>query len=327
MLGPAHPAAGAERLHHQFRLLERTQDETDEGGEVRQVECVGERGDVRRGQRVATGEGVGDPVVGHEDAGHGLLLQPLPDVALGGAGTGGQLRRRQRALGERPVVAQPVPEIDRLQVQGGEDGTEEAFDEGVGGTGFGGRGVDDLGAGLEGGHGGLLSGCGATRCGGRRGRSRRAPRRRGCGRRTLRHAPEVGFEGQEQPDVARPVTGVAVLRQGHAHREPGEAVCDELGRGRDGCAVLGARPEPQARVVEQRRGRERAGPERQQVVHRVALDDHPLPRGQVGGRAHAIGDWAVGCHRRRQPTSSGGCPWSLPPAGPKVRGGPQAPQV
>jgi hypothetical protein len=131
---------------------------------VRQVERVGERGDVRRGQRVATGEGVGDPVVGDEDAGHGLLLQPLPGVALGGAGAGGQLRRRQRALGERPVVAQPLPEIDRLQVQGGEDGTEEAFDEGVGGGDF-----DDLGAGLEGGHGGLLSGCGATACGGPRG--------------------------------------------------------------------------------------------------------------------------------------------------------------
>ena len=113
--------------------LSEADDEPDEGREVRQVERVGERGDVRRGQRVATGEGVGDPVVGHEDAGDGLLLQPLPGVALGGAGAGGQLRRRQRALGERPVVAQAVPEVDRLQVQGGEDGTEEAFDEGVGG--------------------------------------------------------------------------------------------------------------------------------------------------------------------------------------------------
>jgi hypothetical protein len=140
VLGPAHSAARPEGVRHQLGLLETADDELDERSEVRGVEGAGQRSDVRGRQRVAPGQRVDDPIIRHEDPGHRLLFQPLAGVPLGGAGARGQLGGREGIRGERPVVAEAVAEIHRLQVEGAEDRAEQALDEGVGRGGVGSAG-------------------------------------------------------------------------------------------------------------------------------------------------------------------------------------------
>jgi hypothetical protein len=47
----------------------------------------------------------------------GMVRQPLAGVPLGRSGTRGQLRGRQRAVRERPVVAEALAEVHRVQLQ------------------------------------------------------------------------------------------------------------------------------------------------------------------------------------------------------------------
>ena len=69
------------------------------------------------------GEGVGAPVavglVGRlEQAGHGLLLEPLPGVALGDAGARGQVGGSARAcLGQPAVEAESSSEVDGEELE------------------------------------------------------------------------------------------------------------------------------------------------------------------------------------------------------------------
>ena len=71
-------------------------------------------------------------VVDLEDAAGGLLLQPLAGVARVDPRPRGELAGRQRPrVGERPVEAQPVPQVDGEHVHRGEGRLEEPFDERV----------------------------------------------------------------------------------------------------------------------------------------------------------------------------------------------------
>lgn len=65
-----------------------------------------------------------------EDAGHGLLLEPLARVARIGPGSAGELFRVGRALvGKRSVPAQPITEVDGREVEGRVRGREDALGE------------------------------------------------------------------------------------------------------------------------------------------------------------------------------------------------------
>jgi hypothetical protein len=85
------------------------------------------------GQAVAARGGVHVRVVGGQEAGDGLLLEPLAHVALGGAGAGGEFtRRRIPAVGECTVEAEPTTEVDRRDLQGVDGGGEQALHQRVG---------------------------------------------------------------------------------------------------------------------------------------------------------------------------------------------------
>jgi hypothetical protein len=113
VLRPGHPAARPEGLQHQVDLFDEADRRAGEGRHVTEVEHIGQRADVRRGQRVPAFRG-GGLWVRPQDAGDGLLLQPFARVALGGTRAGGQLRRGQRRLGEGAVVAEAVTEVHRV---------------------------------------------------------------------------------------------------------------------------------------------------------------------------------------------------------------------
>ena len=92
------------------------------------------------GQRAAARRRVDDL----EEAGDGLLLEPLAGVARGDAGAVGELVRRERAVAlERAVEAELDAEVDGEQLERAERGAEQALGEGVGaicGFGVGGHG-------------------------------------------------------------------------------------------------------------------------------------------------------------------------------------------
>lgn len=76
--------------------------------------------DVRMLGRQAVPPLVGRPVrlLGDEEAGDGLLLQPLARITLGDARTFGERRRRQRAIRhERGVQAQFLPDVDAEELE------------------------------------------------------------------------------------------------------------------------------------------------------------------------------------------------------------------
>jgi hypothetical protein len=124
VLAPAEARAGHERLGD---VLARV------GGAERELEAArheGRAGGVREHQgllgrhRVAVGGGVVvDPAAG------GLGAEPLADVALGGAGARGELRRGQRAAGgELAIEAEAIADDDQRGVDRGtelDDGLAE----------------------------------------------------------------------------------------------------------------------------------------------------------------------------------------------------------
>jgi hypothetical protein len=99
---------------------------------MREGVAVDERLGVPGGESVAALSGGGLDVVHFEDARDSLLLEPLARVALVGSGRGRELGRRDRAvLGQRPVVAEAVAEMDGHELVGAERGPEEPPGEGI----------------------------------------------------------------------------------------------------------------------------------------------------------------------------------------------------
>ena len=110
----------------------------EDHAEARERRHVGERVTVAQDFRMPGGQAepplgrIGADVVDLEDPGDGLLLEPLAGVALGRAGRGGQLRAgRFTVLGERPVVAQAVAQVDGHELVGAQGGAEEPLREGI----------------------------------------------------------------------------------------------------------------------------------------------------------------------------------------------------
>jgi hypothetical protein len=98
------------------------------------------------GERVAVDQHLGVPVrkpvatllgpcvrvVDLEDPGDRLLLEPLARVALVGSGRGGELGRGGLAsLGQRPVVAEAIAQVDGHQLVGAQGGAKEALGQGI----------------------------------------------------------------------------------------------------------------------------------------------------------------------------------------------------
>ncbi len=102
MLVPTDPLTGAERLAEPLLVGIQRRDHVVDAQHVERALLVGERQRVLVGERV----GVGLRVVLDVAAG-GLVSEPLADVALGGAGTAGDLLRGQRARpGHRLIQAE-----------------------------------------------------------------------------------------------------------------------------------------------------------------------------------------------------------------------------
>jgi hypothetical protein len=79
------------------------------------------------GQHVATDLRVGARIVDIDDAGDGLVLEPLAGVSHVDARTLGEVgRRRGPAIGERLVQTEALAEVDRLEVERPESGLEQA---------------------------------------------------------------------------------------------------------------------------------------------------------------------------------------------------------
>ena len=108
------------------------------GRDVGRVVLVHEHAGVVGGQRAAARRRVDDL----EEAGDGLLLEPLAGVARCDAGAVGELVRRERAVAlERAVEAELDAEVDGEQLERAERGAEQALGESVGALyGFGVRG-------------------------------------------------------------------------------------------------------------------------------------------------------------------------------------------
>ena len=67
---------------------------------------------MRRGQPVPAGQRPGGRVIDLQQPAGRMMLQPFPDIPLGGAGAPGQLRRGRRTAGvQRPVQAQPLTQV------------------------------------------------------------------------------------------------------------------------------------------------------------------------------------------------------------------------
>ena len=101
-----------------------------EGREVRGVVGVGHDRRVGRGQAVAPLLGVVARVVDLEDAGHRLLLEPLPRVARVDPAARGELARRVGPpVAQRGVEAEPVAEVDAEELERPDRRAEHALVE------------------------------------------------------------------------------------------------------------------------------------------------------------------------------------------------------
>ena len=95
---------------------------------MRRVVLVDEHAGVVGGQLAAARRGVDDV----EEAGDGLLLEPLARIARVDAGAVGELLRGQRAVTlERAVEAELDAEVDGEELERAERGAEQALGEAV----------------------------------------------------------------------------------------------------------------------------------------------------------------------------------------------------
>ena len=109
--------AGAERGDEVVEDLGDAHHHPGEGREVLAVDGVDEHAPVGVGER--EGAGLGRVAAGDgEEPGHGLLLEPLPGVALVDAGTPRELGGGGRALAvEHLVEAELAPEVDGEELE------------------------------------------------------------------------------------------------------------------------------------------------------------------------------------------------------------------
>jgi hypothetical protein len=110
---------------------------------VVKVLLVDEDGAVGGGQPVAALAGPGVRVVDRQKPSHGLLLEPLAHVTLGGAGAPGEVGRRCiPTISECAVEAELAPDVDGCDLQRVDRGREQALHEHIGllGRGFSGLG-------------------------------------------------------------------------------------------------------------------------------------------------------------------------------------------
>jgi hypothetical protein len=97
------------------------------------VVVVGE--DLRVGGRqpVAALQWAGRRIIDVDQPAGRMVLEPFPHVPLGGAGPRRELRRGCRAtVGQRPVEAEPLAEVNGEEFQGAERVAEEPIGEGLG---------------------------------------------------------------------------------------------------------------------------------------------------------------------------------------------------
>ncbi len=128
--GDALPAA--ERLSHGRGGPAQGGGESPQIGQVVQAVHLGQHLGVPGGEGEAPFPWPQGGVLDVQDPAGGLLLQPLPGVALIRAGAGGQLGRGGGAPGgQGPVEPQAVAEVDGEEVHRPQGGLEEAPGEGV----------------------------------------------------------------------------------------------------------------------------------------------------------------------------------------------------
>jgi hypothetical protein len=127
-------AAGAVGLDDTRQHLADAGNHVRERRDVRRVVGRGERARVLGVERVAARFGSGVRVLDVEQAGDGLLLEPLARVARCDAGGAGKPVRGLRAfLDQCPVEAELGAEVDGEQLERAERGAEQALGERVGG--------------------------------------------------------------------------------------------------------------------------------------------------------------------------------------------------
>ena len=124
--------AGPVRLEQLLHRLAGADDEPSERPHEVEAQLVEQRLVVAGGEAEASFLRVRLGVVDLEDAGRGLLLEPLARIALVNAGGVREAARRERPrVGQRTVEAQPVAEIDPVEVHRAEGRLEEATHERV----------------------------------------------------------------------------------------------------------------------------------------------------------------------------------------------------
>ena len=103
---------GAERVRKIRQLPRGARDLDTVERPVADVVRIGQDRRVCRRQPVPAGQRPGRRVVDLEQSAGRLVLQPFPDVPLVGAGAAGEVRGGRRAVGgQRPVQAQPLPQV------------------------------------------------------------------------------------------------------------------------------------------------------------------------------------------------------------------------
>ena len=114
VLVPADPGAGAERVHEPAVVGVAGRDDLERAGQEDRAVLGGDHHGLLGRQL----EGAVGRVVGHVAAGR-LVAEPLTDVPFGGAGAGGQRRRRDRAgARHRLVQAEPVADVQQQSRDG-----------------------------------------------------------------------------------------------------------------------------------------------------------------------------------------------------------------
>ena len=117
----------AEGLHHCVERLETAGHQLPDGSDAIEARLIDERLDVTGRNRVTTSS-----EVDLEDAAGRLLLEPFADVTLTECQGAGQFRgSRRTAIGQGPVQAQSVAEVDGEDVPHSDGGFEQPLDQSI----------------------------------------------------------------------------------------------------------------------------------------------------------------------------------------------------
>ena len=117
--GVGHALTGTEGFEQPAEGLGTGRDQLCDRSDVVEARLVEERLVVSRWKAEAALVGGSGRVVHVEDRVRGLLLEPLANVALVGAGGGGELAGGQRSVvGQRAIEPEPVADVDREDIEG-----------------------------------------------------------------------------------------------------------------------------------------------------------------------------------------------------------------